>query len=208
MRLLSSTEGTITAHTAANLHVVVLDDDPGWAAPIRLALERVGRRVFAATDLQNALELIEHSRASLVVVGPRSARSLKPLAAARRENGFQLIVVAAETDAETAAAAFAAGATALISNSADRGSLVSALAVAAAEGSRAKEFHLSARELEILELVAKGSSNADIARALWVSEPTVKFHLSRVYRKLGVSSRTEAAWIARTHGLVPESPAS
>ena len=166
----------------------------------------MGRRVFAATDVRNALDLIEHSRASLVVVGPGSAASLETLAAARREEGFQLIVVARETDAETAANAFAAGATALISNAADGGSLVSALAIAAAESSRTEEFHLSVRELEILELVARGSSNAEIARALWVSEPTVKFHLSRIYKKLRVSSRTEAAWIARTHGLVSESP--
>jgi DNA-binding NarL/FixJ family response regulator len=52
--------------------------------------------------------------------------------------------------------------------------------------------------------VTRGSTNAQIARTLWVSEQTVKFHLSRIYKKLGVSSRTEAAWVARSEGLVSE----
>ena len=55
---------------------------------------------------------------------------------------------------------------------------------------------VSEREVEILELVAQGLTNGEIARRLWVTETTVKFHLSRVYRKLGVSNRTSAAlWL-------------
>ena len=57
------------------------------------------------------------------------------------------------------------------------------------QGDHAK---LTPRELEILQLVAGGASNGVIARQLWVTEQTVKFHLSNVYRKLGVSNRTEA----------------
>ena len=75
-------------------------------------------------------------------------------------------------------------------------------------GERRPEQALTERELEILGLVTRGASNAQIARALWVSDPTVKFHLSRIYRKLGVSSRTEAAWIARSQGLIGDAPAS
>ena len=52
---------------------------------------------------------------------------------------------------------------------------------------------LTSRECETLALVAEGRSNKEIARAFWVTEQTVKFHLSNVYRKLGVSNRTEAA---------------
>lgn len=55
---------------------------------------------------------------------------------------------------------------------------------------------LSSRELEILEFVAEGQTNREIAERFWVTETTVKFHLSRVYRKLGVSNRTSAAlWL-------------
>jgi DNA-binding NarL/FixJ family response regulator len=62
--------------------------------------------------------------------------------------------------------------------------------------------NLTTRELEILRLVAHGSANSQIAHELWVSEQTVKFHLSNVYRKLGVSNRTQASHYAHTHRLV------
>ena len=52
---------------------------------------------------------------------------------------------------------------------------------------------LTNRELEILRLAAQGLTNGRIARDLWVTEQTVKFHLSNVYRKLGVPNRTEAS---------------
>lgn len=52
---------------------------------------------------------------------------------------------------------------------------------------------LSPAERRILELVADGLTNGQIARQLWVTETTIKFHLTRVYRKLGVANRTAAA---------------
>jgi DNA-binding NarL/FixJ family response regulator len=61
---------------------------------------------------------------------------------------------------------------------------------------------LTARELEILRLIAEGSTNGEIARQLWVTEQTVKFHLSNVYRKLGVTNRTEASHYAHLNGMV------
>ena len=61
---------------------------------------------------------------------------------------------------------------------------------------------LTAREWEILRLVAHGNSNSRVAATLWVTEQTVKFHLSNIYRKLGVANRTEASHWAHTHGLL------
>jgi DNA-binding NarL/FixJ family response regulator len=61
---------------------------------------------------------------------------------------------------------------------------------------------LTKRELEILCLVAEGHTNAHMARTLWVTEQTVKFHLSNIYRKLGVANRTEAGRWAQLHGLL------
>jgi DNA-binding NarL/FixJ family response regulator len=62
---------------------------------------------------------------------------------------------------------------------------------------------LTARELEILRLVASGSSNAGgVARQLWITEQTVKFHLRNIYRKLDVANRTEASHFAHINGLV------
>ncbi len=60
---------------------------------------------------------------------------------------------------------------------------------------------LTDRELEILSLVAEGHTNGRIARELWVTEQTVKFHLSNTYRKLGVANRTEASRYAHLHNL-------
>jgi DNA-binding NarL/FixJ family response regulator len=62
---------------------------------------------------------------------------------------------------------------------------------------------LTPREIEILELVAEGHSNSKLARMLWVTEQTVKFHLSNIYRKLEVSNRTEASRWAQVNGLLP-----
>jgi DNA-binding NarL/FixJ family response regulator len=61
---------------------------------------------------------------------------------------------------------------------------------------------LTSREREILALVSKGTGNKQIAKQLWVTEQTVKFHLSNIYRKLQVSNRTEASRIAHASGLI------
>jgi DNA-binding NarL/FixJ family response regulator len=72
-----------------------------------------------------------------------------------------------------------------------------------AQGQAATEHSsLTERELEILQLVASGATNADIARQLWITQQTVKFHVSNVYRKLDVSNRTEACHYAHVNGLV------
>jgi DNA-binding NarL/FixJ family response regulator len=61
---------------------------------------------------------------------------------------------------------------------------------------------LTTRELQVLRLVAEGLPNARVAERLWISEPTVKYHLSRTYEKLGVSNRTGASRWAERHGLL------
>jgi DNA-binding NarL/FixJ family response regulator len=70
-------------------------------------------------------------------------------------------------------------------------------------GSSAAELHgLTARELQVLELVAVGKSNREIASALVISEHTVARHLQNIFAKLGVSSRTAATAFAFAHRLV------
>ena len=61
---------------------------------------------------------------------------------------------------------------------------------------------LSEKELAVLEQLALGRSNREIAQELWISDQTVKFHLRNVYRKLGASTRTEAIRIAHDRALV------
>jgi DNA-binding NarL/FixJ family response regulator len=64
---------------------------------------------------------------------------------------------------------------------------------------------LSKREVTILHALQSGLSNKQIAKELFLAEQTVKFHLTNIYRKLGVSSRTEAVRYAFEHGLVENS---
>ncbi|WP_085789981.1 response regulator transcription factor [Roseivivax jejudonensis] len=60
---------------------------------------------------------------------------------------------------------------------------------------------LSQREFEVLRGLTEGKSNKEIARDLDIREPTVKLHMKTLYRKIGVSNRTQAAMIARDEGL-------
>jgi DNA-binding NarL/FixJ family response regulator len=66
---------------------------------------------------------------------------------------------------------------------------------------------LSEKDAAVLSELAQGHSNKEIARRLWLSEQTVKFHLRNVYRKLGITSRTEALRYAFEHDLAPAMPA-
>ncbi len=66
-----------------------------------------------------------------------------------------------------------------------------------------QELGVTRRELEILELIANGMSNREIAEKLFVSENTVKTHSSRLFDKLGAKRRTQAVQIGKELGLIP-----
>ena len=68
---------------------------------------------------------------------------------------------------------------------------------------RLKDLGITKRELEILELIAQGMSNREIAEKLFVSENTVKTHSSRLFDKLSAKRRTQAVQIAKEMGLLP-----
>jgi DNA-binding NarL/FixJ family response regulator len=116
-------------------------------------------------------------------------------------------------DEEALAPVFAAGADAVISKAIhpvslatllreiSRGTVVHVPRQKSVKVSR-EDCPLTDRELEILQLVAQGYTNGRIARELWVTEQTVKFHLSNTYRKLGVANRTEASRYAHLNLLM------
>ena len=68
---------------------------------------------------------------------------------------------------------------------------------------RLKDLGITKRELEILELIAQGMSNREIAEKLFVSENTVKTHSSRLFEKLSAKRRTQAVQIGKEMGLIP-----
>ena len=69
--------------------------------------------------------------------------------------------------------------------------------------SRKSELGITPRELEILELIAQGLSNREIAGKLYVSENTIKTHCSHVFDKLGAKRRTQAVQLGKEFGLLP-----
>jgi DNA-binding NarL/FixJ family response regulator len=123
------------------------------------------------------------------------------------------ILLTVQMDDEWLASAFEAGAHAAVSKSVHPVSLGTLLREVC-KGNIAQRYErpraamaeadcpLTHRELEILQLAAQGHTNVRIARELWVTEQTVKFHLSNTYRKLGVANRTEASRYAHLHDLV------
>jgi len=110
----------------------------------------------------------------------------------------------AVTRRRVAALLRADGEVALVGAAGDADLVVSERVVAtAAPGAVAQGGALTARELEVLRLVARGLSNKEIAVDLGITTHTVKYHLAAVLEKLGVRSRTEAVSLGVRKGLVP-----
>jgi NarL family two-component system response regulator LiaR len=80
---------------------------------------------------------------------------------------------------------------------------VSAGAPFSVNEARVRELGITPRELEILELIARGLSNREIAEQLFVSENTVKTHSSRLFDKLSARRRTQAVQLGKEFGLIP-----
>lgn len=80
---------------------------------------------------------------------------------------------------------------------------VAASSAFALNEARVKDLGITRRELEILELIAQGMSNREIAEKLFVSENTVKTHSSRLFDKLSAKRRTQAVQIGKEMGLIP-----
>jgi DNA-binding NarL/FixJ family response regulator len=194
---------------------VVLDRYPLWADAVERVLARAGVVVVArASSPADALALVEQHEPDALVgeihgLDPGLEGAALVEAAVRRRPGLRTIVVSSSEDAEDVHRALAGGASAYVFKTAGATELLHAArrvfdearADASADGE--PMAGLTKRELEILRLVAEGHSNAQLARMLWVTEQTVKFHLSNIYRKLDVANRTEASRWAQVHDLLP-----
>lgn len=203
--------------------VVIVADHTCVIEAIRNALRQTtGIRVLGFLDVRLAVTDAMAEAAPDVVLVDEMHQPDHALARLReireRSPESHRILLTTRMDGRWLADAVDAGATAAISKGvhpATLGMLVRETAygnmvhVFESDARRAAELEecmLTDRELEILALVAQGHTNGKIAGSLWVTEQTVKFHLSNVYRKLGVSNRTEASHWAHQHDLVSARP--
>jgi two-component system NarL family response regulator len=133
------------------------------------------------------------------------------------EPASKVVVLAPSPKPDDARQAFAAGASAFILKTVDPEDLAALIRQVVQENIIAAPLRdepvpamatrLTPREMQVLSRVASGASNATVAAQLWLSEPTVKFHLRNIYRKLDVNGRTEASRLALERGLIPRSQA-
>jgi len=205
------------------IDVLIVDDHPvvraglvalvGGAADLRVVGEaRDGEEaVRLATQLRPDVVLMDLSMPVLDGVGA-TARLLA------EQPGCAVVVLTSFADQSRVVDALAAGAVGYLLKDSDPRDLLAAVR-SAAEGNAPLDPRvtrsllpragaaaapdpgegLSVREREVLDLVAQGMANKQIARALGISERTVKAHLGRVFRVIGVSDRTSAALWAREH---------
>ena len=189
-----------------DLRLVVLGRDPlarrGLAA---LLLAEPGLDVLGTFDIA----IQPPARTEVVVWDLAGVEELPGL--------WDLPVVALVEDRLQAEAALSAGARAVIPRQGDGPRIAAALAAAEAgllvvdpffgallnrEPMRAGEAPLSPREAEVLDLLAKGLSNKEVANILGMSPHTAKFHVQAIFEKLGAQTRTEAVVRALRQGLL------
>jgi DNA-binding NarL/FixJ family response regulator len=208
---------------------VLLDAHPLWLDAVEQVLTHIDVSVLGkSSDLETAMALLDEHRPDLLVAEIDGNGSYSPIAwfgdVRERHPNTKLIILSAQDEPQNIDAAFAAGAVAYVIKTAHPEDVCAAVRQAFEHsiflpGSNGAEVRpletrpsrpteddaavLTRRELEILQLVAEGHSNAHVGRMLWVTEQTVKFHLSNIYRKLDVSNRTEASRWAQMRNLLP-----
>jgi DNA-binding NarL/FixJ family response regulator len=209
---------------------IVCDRSELWLRALVRVLTAIDVYVSATTtSVAEATKFVEERRPNLLVVGidndPTSAEDLQSIQRAREKVAdLHIVVWSTVDDAPAVSAAFAAGADGYVLKTARPDDLNVAIRQifersiylakewplpdqarqATSENTTVK---LTSREREILQLLAEGHSNAQLARMLWVSHETIKFHLSNIYDKLEVRNRTEATRWAHVHGVALMHPA-
>jgi two-component system response regulator DevR len=180
-----------------------------------------------ATTTSDAARLIETHDPDLLVAGVEAASGPEEVFELVRDSlakfpSLKVIAFSSSSDHALLAEAFDAGVTALIAPNATPEDIAVAIrqatdpsihfAPAALPAPRSApktaddDPGLTHREIETVRLVAKGLSNAEVGRTLLVTEQTVKFHLSNIFRKLNVTNRTQATRRAEMMNLLDETP--
>ncbi|MDN5716702.1 MAG: response regulator transcription factor [Janibacter sp.] len=208
--------------STTSVRVVVVEDHPVTRMGVVALLgqdERLSVVGQAGTG-EEALTVVEVERPDVVVTDLRLGDGMDGVgvtSAVRAMRGAPAVLVLTTYDTDRdIVRAVEAGAAGYLLKDADPADIVGAV-VAAARGESVlspalaqrvvarmgrQQADLSAREVEILTAVAQGLGNKQIARALFISEATVKTHLVHVFTKLDVDSRTAAVARAREDGLI------
>jgi DNA-binding NarL/FixJ family response regulator len=195
---------------------------PLWAAALRGLAEKSDLDVVgSAVDSAHALTLVARMRPDVLIAELNSIQGRLDLELVQRARSLtpslRVIAISKERDRNAVASAFAGGVDVYVLHDADPDDLRSGMrqlfkqsifiaanwaAPGALHSVRPCSPSLTKREFEILQLVAQGYTNGAMASMLVVTEQTIKFHLSNIYRKLNVSNRTEASRWAQVHGLL------
>ena len=173
--------------------------------------------VGTANDGRQVVPLITRTNPDLVLLDMRMPEmdGLTCLERIRKQHPrVKVVMLSAFDDPERVRAALKRGASAYIVKTVNPLDLPAALrqvvqptiyfGLPPQEDDPAAAAGLTERETAMLRALARGLSNAAISREFWVTEQTVKFHLTNIYRKLGVKNRTEATRYAYQHGLADE----
>jgi DNA-binding NarL/FixJ family response regulator len=200
------------------LKLLIADDHQLMLDAIRLALESSPdiEIVGETTSGSQVVPLVRQVSPDVVLLDLRmpGMDGLRCLEALRqRHPEVKTVVLSGSEDPDVVAAAFQRGAVAFIVKRIDPADLPAVIRQAfdgnvfypleARPGAiQAVDAGLTQREADILRALADGLSNKQIAKQFWLSEQTIKFHLTNIYRKLGVGSRTEAVRHAYEHGLI------
>jgi DNA-binding NarL/FixJ family response regulator len=200
--------------------VVVADDHRLMLDAIRFVLEEAEdiEIVGEATMGSQVLPLVARTNPDVVLLDIRMPEmdGLTCLDRLQKQHpDVTVVILSGYDDQETISSALARGAKSFIGKMIDPRDLPSALRLAmqgavyhpvsgehvSAEG-EARKAGLTPSEQRVLEALARGLSNKEIAQELWLTQQTVKFHLTNIYRRLGVANRTEAVRHAYKHRLV------
>jgi DNA-binding NarL/FixJ family response regulator len=203
-----------------HLKVLIADDHRLMLEATRLVLEQDDdiEVVGEATRGSQVLPLVARTNPDLVLLDVQMPEmdGLTCLDRIRKQHpDVAVVMLSAHDDPETIASALRRGAKSFIGKMIDPRDLAAALRLVV-EGTvhcsvsgtepeyegEAKKAGLTPSEERVLEALAKGLSNREIAEELWLTQQTVKFHLTNIYRRLGVASRTEAVRHAYKHRLV------
>jgi DNA-binding NarL/FixJ family response regulator len=200
-------------------HILVLDHEPVWLKALKSTLEAAGLAVTAATTASEALKLLRGRRFAVAMIGiDRDGFDWERFLerAKLRAPDCKLIVVSHNDPLGKVGKALERGADSYVVKRVEPEDIVFAVRQSLSPGvyqvssppvrlrgrRTTPQQPLTPREQEILRLLADGWSNAEIAERLSIKEPTVKSHLWRLYRKIGVGSRTAAvAWASASQRL-------